>query len=50
MLLQAFLLVYFQYFYLSELLAFEYLLILSRLKLKNDFKKNILIIKNYKMV
>ena len=47
MILQLFLLVYFQYFYLSELLAFVYSLILSGLKVKNYFKKNILIIKNY---
>ena len=53
-LLQAFLLVYFQYFYLSELLAFAYLLISSGLKVKNYLKKKKLIIKkmssNYKMV
>ena len=47
---QTFLLDYFQYFYLSELLAFAYSLILSGLKVKNYLKKNILIIKNYKMV
>ena len=47
MILQLFLLVYFQYFYLSELLAFAYSLILSGLKAKNYLKKNILIIKNY---
>ena len=45
MILQLFLLVYFQYFYLLELLAFAYSLILSGLKVKNYFKKNILIIK-----
>ena len=49
-LLQAFLLVYFQYFCLSELLVFAYSLILSGLKVKNYLKENILIIKNYKMV
>ena len=40
----------FQYFYLPELLVFAYSLILSGLKVKNYFQKNILIIKNYKMV
>ena len=35
MILQLFLLAYFQYFYLSELLAFAYLLISSGLKVKN---------------
>ena len=47
---RTFLLFFFQYFYLSELLAFAYSLILSGLKVKNYLKKNILIIKNYKMV
>ena len=46
---QTFLLVYFQYLCLLELLAFAYLLILSGLKVKIYFKKilkiNILIIK-----
>ena len=50
MILQVFSLVYFQYFYFSDLLAFAYSLILSELKLKNYLKKKILIIKNYKMV
>ena len=53
-LLKTFLLVYFQYLCLLELLAFAYLLILSVLKVKNCLKINILIIKsyssNYKMV
>ena len=40
-LLKTFLLVYFQYFYLSELLAFAYLLILSGLKVKNYLKTNL---------
>ena len=39
MILQLFLLVYFQYFYLSELLAFAYSLILSGLKAKKKKKK-----------
>ena len=39
MILQLFLLVYFQYFDLSELLAFAYSLILSGLKVKNYFLK-----------
>ena len=47
MILQLFLLVHFQYFYLSELLAFAYSLILSGLKVKKYLKINILIIKNY---
>ena len=47
MILQLFLLVYFQYFYLSELLAFAYSLILSGLKAKKFLEKNILIIKNF---
>ena len=44
MTLHLFLLVYFQYFYLLELFVFANLLILSGLKVKNHFKKNILII------
>ena len=43
-----FLLVYFQYFYLLELLVFACLLILSVLKAKN-YLKNILIIEHIKM-
>ena len=39
MILQLFLLVYFQYFYLSKLLAFAYSLILSGLKVRNYLKK-----------
>ena len=39
MILQLFLLVYFQYVYLSELPAFAYSLILSGLKVKNYLKK-----------
>ena len=38
---RTFLLVYFQYLCLLELLAFAYLLILSGLKVKNYFKKNL---------
>ena len=41
MIIQLFLLVYFQYFYLTELLAFAYSLILSGLKVKKLFKKQI---------
>ena len=37
MILQLFLLVYFQYFYLSELLSFAYSLILSELKVEIYF-------------
>ena len=44
-LLQAFLLDYFQYLCLLGLLAFAYLLILSGLQVKNYLKKKILIIK-----
>ena len=40
-LLQAFLLDYFQYLCLLELLAFAYLLILSVLKVKNYLKTNL---------
>ena len=40
-LLKTFLLVYFQYLCLLELLAFAYLLILSGLKVKNYLKKNL---------
>ena len=47
MILQIFLLVYFQCFYLLELFVFACLLILSGLKVKNYLKINILIIKNY---
>ena len=39
MIIQLFLLVYFQYFYLSELLVFAYSLILSGLEVKNYVKK-----------
>ena len=45
MILQLFLFVYSQYFYLLELLAFAYSLILSGLKVKKFLKINILIIK-----
>ena len=41
MIIQLFLLVYFQYFYLTELLAFAYSLILSGLNVKKLFKKQI---------
>ena len=44
-LLKTFLLVYFQYLCLLELLAFAYLLILSGLKVKRYLKNNILITK-----
>ena len=47
MILQVFLLLYFQCFYLLELFVFAYLPILSGLKVKNYLKMNILIIKNY---
>ena len=40
MILQLFLLVYFQYFYLLEFFVFAFLLILSGLKIKNYFIKN----------
>ena len=50
MILQLLLLVYFQYFYLSELLGFAYLLISSGLKIKNYLKINILIIKKIRVI
>ena len=40
MILQLFLLVYFQYFYLLEFFVFAFLLILSGSKIKNYFIKN----------
>ena len=45
-----FLLDYFQYFYLLELFVFACLLISNGLKVKNYFKKNILIIDVYKVI